>query len=556
MNKDDTELDVSPPNAAVNDVVVERAKDDVCVDSKVETTNAPQEPKETIAVSSLDAAATAVEACNTTDVITYPTTTNDASDEHLYPPPVDPPPNQQILLPQALDHLEAAAAAYNASPIQLEGNNKVFADRPLYRVDVTMPSNVDGEIGLGVRTNHVFARPQLNSIHNLLGQIPSVFLDQRYLLVATEACGNSCQSYKTHKHIDMLKEACGASDRIVSLVLAKPFIHTLQEAKIQLEEKLKLAANAPDFQGEVAQVFRDFLVFVYTHKDTPACKRFFFDNPEVFPTFEEAKKDAEGGGIYIGIIQFCLYLKFGTSLTNCNNRKEKQDLKKSWMFCTLAEALKIVPSIFIDRLEAIDIPSLRPDSSKAVTKRQYCAILLIEGTLSSTRPTITNNVGDRMLHVPPPSALEITNPHVPQSKTDELSDGGYLKSGDKAHVVTSWATFPSNMYSLRDGSLDLPELFRFANDVLLQHNLPEGTDFLTLFLYKGIFGQTFHGFTDCVKISPWITRVIKVVNKMVAIISEGDVLQQYEQHGTIDSETKSKLEECLTDMIEFTKKND
>ena len=38
MNKDDTELDASPPNAAVNDVVVERAKDDVCVDSKVETT--------------------------------------------------------------------------------------------------------------------------------------------------------------------------------------------------------------------------------------------------------------------------------------------------------------------------------------------------------------------------------------------------------------------------------------------------------------------------------------------------------------------------------------
>ena len=38
MNKDDTELDASPPNAAVIDVVVERAKDDVCVDSKVETT--------------------------------------------------------------------------------------------------------------------------------------------------------------------------------------------------------------------------------------------------------------------------------------------------------------------------------------------------------------------------------------------------------------------------------------------------------------------------------------------------------------------------------------
>ena len=38
MNKDDTELDASPPNAAVNIVVVERAKVDVCVDSKVETT--------------------------------------------------------------------------------------------------------------------------------------------------------------------------------------------------------------------------------------------------------------------------------------------------------------------------------------------------------------------------------------------------------------------------------------------------------------------------------------------------------------------------------------
>ena len=38
MNNDDTELDASPPNAAVNDVVVERAKDDAYVDSKVETT--------------------------------------------------------------------------------------------------------------------------------------------------------------------------------------------------------------------------------------------------------------------------------------------------------------------------------------------------------------------------------------------------------------------------------------------------------------------------------------------------------------------------------------
>jgi len=466
---------------------------------------------------------------------------------------------QQQQLPQAAvlhppTPLEVAAAAYNASPIQLQGNNIVFADRPLYRVDVTMPSTIDGNIGLNVQTNHVFARPQINSICNsscLFDQIPPVF-QKGFLIVATQAHDEPCQSITPKKLAAKLKEACGTSERTASLVLAKPFIHTLQEAKIQLEEKLKLDINAPDFQGEVAQVFRDFLVHVYTHMDS-SCKRFFFDNPEIFPTFEEAKKDADGGGVYISILEFCLHLKFGTSLTNCNNRKEKQDLKKAWMFCTLEEALNIVPSIFIDRLEAIDIPSLRPDSSKAVNKRQYCAILLIEGTLASTRPTVTNNVGDRMLHVPPPSALEITNPHVPQSKTDELSDGGYLKSGDKAHVVTSWATFPSNMYSLRDGSLDLPELFRFANDVLLQHNLPEGTDFLTLFLYKGIFGRAFNGFTDCVKISPWMTRVIKVVKKMIDIISEGDVLSQYEQHGTVDSETKSKLEECLADMIEFAK---
>ena len=60
MNEDDTELDASPP----------KAEDDVFVDSKVETTNAPQEPEETIAASSFDAAAAAVEACNNTDVIT------------------------------------------------------------------------------------------------------------------------------------------------------------------------------------------------------------------------------------------------------------------------------------------------------------------------------------------------------------------------------------------------------------------------------------------------------------------------------------------------------
>ena len=81
MNKDNTELD-APPNAAVNDVVVERAEDDVCVDSKVETTNAPpQEPEETIAASPLDATATAVEACNNINAsdITSPAPTNEAA---------------------------------------------------------------------------------------------------------------------------------------------------------------------------------------------------------------------------------------------------------------------------------------------------------------------------------------------------------------------------------------------------------------------------------------------------------------------------------------------
>lgn len=291
---------------------------------------------------------------------------------------------------------------------------------------------------------------------------------------------------------------------------------------------------------------------------TPACKRFFFDNPEVFPTFEEAKKDADGGGVYIGIIQFFLHLKFGSSLTSCLNRKEKQDLKKARMFCTLEEALEIVPTSFVDRLEAIDIPSLRPDSSKAVTKKQYCAILLIEGSHASIRPTTTNNIGDRLLYAPPPSAQEINSPYIPQPLIDEISDGGYLKPGDKGHVVGSCSTMPFDMDRLRNGTLNLPELLRFAKDALLLHHLLEKSpeDVLKFFLFKQILGEMYTGFTDCVKISPWMTRVIKVVKKMVAIISEGDVLQQYEQHGTVDIETKSKLEECLAAMIEFAKKND
>ena len=52
MNKDNTELD-APPNAAVNDVVVERAEDDVCVDSKVETTSAPPQEHNTMDVSDI-----------------------------------------------------------------------------------------------------------------------------------------------------------------------------------------------------------------------------------------------------------------------------------------------------------------------------------------------------------------------------------------------------------------------------------------------------------------------------------------------------------------------
>ena len=70
-----------------------------------------------------------------------------------------------------------------------------------------------------------------------------------------------------------------------------------------------------------------------------------------------------------------------------------------------------------------------------------------------------------------------------------------------------------------------------------------------------MLGESFNRFTDCVVISPWMIRAIKVVEKMMAIMKEGDVLAQYEEDGTVDSETKSKLEDCLTDMIEFAKVN-
>lgn len=118
-------------------------------------------------------------------------------------------------------------------------------------------------------------------------------------------------------------------------------------------------------------------------------------------------------------------------------------------------------------------------------------------------------------------------------------------------------TFPSKCKSLRDGTLDLPALFEFDRNDLLHHHLPvkDSDDFLTLFLYKNMLGEAFNRFTDCVVISPWMIRAIKVVEKMMAIMKEGDVLAQYEEDGTVDSETKSKLEDCLTDMIEFAKVN-
>ena len=57
---------------------------------------------------------------------------------------------QQEQLPQAAvlpppNPLEVAAAAYNARPIQLEKNNRVFTDQTLYRVEVKIPSNVESE---------------------------------------------------------------------------------------------------------------------------------------------------------------------------------------------------------------------------------------------------------------------------------------------------------------------------------------------------------------------------------------------------------------------------
>ena len=125
--------------------------------------------------------------------------------EQLPQAAVLPPPNP----------LDVAAAAYNASPIKLEGNNKVFADRPLYRVDVTMSSTVDEEIGLGMKMNHTFARLETNGIHNsscLYDQFPSVF-HEGYVIVATEACGDACQSITPHKHVDMLNKACNTTDR-------------------------------------------------------------------------------------------------------------------------------------------------------------------------------------------------------------------------------------------------------------------------------------------------------------------------------------------------------
>lgn len=178
--------------------------------------------------------------------------------------------------------------AYNNDPIHLnDGNKKLFYihnKRQLYRIPFVLPSIIEEmELGIQLQHNIRFGRAVINGISqtsSLSDKIPAVF-HNGYVIVAVELDEVICQSSNIETITNDINNARRGGQAEASIILAKSYINTYEEATVQLPPKLKLKnfENATQIEQEEilksSKVFEDFVRYVYENKETAEYKRFF-----------------------------------------------------------------------------------------------------------------------------------------------------------------------------------------------------------------------------------------------------------------------------------------
>ena len=352
-------------------------------------------------------------------------------------------------------------------------------------------------MGIVLKPNIRFGRVELSIPESscLSTLIPTIFHTD-HLLIAIE-CGTKvvCQPSRVEVNMDVLNNlrmsSSSGSSNTVSFILRKAGANSHQEATLQLKKNLKTPnfCNASKKEQEdilqAKSLCHDHLDYVYEHQDKPENRRFFANVESLLP-FDAARKDAEDGGTYIGQKQPHLPLKYGSSQTNCMNRKKRQNLLMAWLFCSKEEAVDIVPKYLLDKLMSLKhLPCVQFDPSKDSERMMYLAIIIVEATLSSIYPTITGTVGDPFA-TPSEHVLAIADPYISEEVMNKIVNEGFVGSGDDVHLVGSWPKLSDDAEKLRHDE-------KYA---LLDHHLRENPkDCLKFFLYKAFLESKFNGYT-------------------------------------------------------------
>lgn len=192
--------------------------------------------------------------------------------------------------------------AFLARRIMIYSNNKT-----LHNLTITLPSDVDEkELGISLDQNIRFH--------------PNITRDGYFLLLRMRT------SYLSWKGARMLSMKWTTH-------ISRAYINTLEEALAKWQELVdkKDFSTATEIEAqvfkEVAAIFTDYIKHVY-RTDTPDNAKYFFTYFKSFPSFDTAKQYAKDGGTYIAKPSSILPPKFGTSLTDCLQRTNRQSIKK------------------------------------------------------------------------------------------------------------------------------------------------------------------------------------------------------------------------------------
>jgi len=432
----------------------------------------------------------------------------------------------------------------------------IFSSRGLSKVIVEVPSiGQEDTLGIIIKHNHIFARAQIASVSgssSLHTQISSKYINNIILAIEYEKEMPPCTSSNCKTIIEQLNTARANGPVVISLILARPFHNTLEGARSQLELKLKKENynDADEVEqrdiDQAVEVINECLEHIYNH---PAeFEQFFFKDLSQFTILKDAEKKGKIGGVYIGEKQSHIYLKFGTSMSNCKNREDIQKLLNTWLFCTDKEALDMIPPQFIDRLMALsNLPCMQFDPTQHLSKEHYFAIIIIEAILSCIHPAITNTVGDLVVQALPAHLKAIADPHVSRELIAEIRELGYGLPDDLIQFLLTWPKLSDDIDWRRQHAKSIPSLAKY--DLFNQH-LKQPKECLKIFLYREIVGPMFYDFKDCVEISPRMIRLVKIVRQLEHIMTD-DVLSQFEEGGTVDDSVAEELYNVLSSIMKF-----